>query len=168
MGVTSLFLGRTVRRGSVHSLGVRSPRRLSCLDITERVSDIVRNAGVSEGTCVVYCAHTTCTVLINEWENGILADLAASLERLIPSSAYYAHDDLDRRTQNLQANEPPNGSAHLAQLFLGGPSQTIPVSRGELLMGRWQRIIFVELDEPRDRIIHVQLLPAWVDPYRAD
>ena len=160
MVVRPLFSGRTIRSGSIHTLGVRADRRLGCVDITDRVGAIVESSGIPEGACVVYCAHTTSAVVINEWENGILEDTARALERLIPTNVYYAHDDMRRRSQNRQENEPPNGAAHIAQLLLGGTSQVVPISRGGLLMGRWQRIIFIDLDEPKERTLHVQLVPA--------
>lgn len=129
---------------------VRAEARGSFIDVTEELLRAIKDAGVTEGCAVAYCRHTTCGLLINEWEDGALDDLRRHLNELVPDG-YFAHDDLGRRTQNLVPNERANGRAHVTQMILGGTSHAIPVSAGEPLLGRWQRLIFVELDEPKDR-----------------
>jgi secondary thiamine-phosphate synthase enzyme len=124
---------------------------MECVDLTEDLVRAVKDSGVTEGCSVAFCAHTTCNLFINELEDGALADLQGRLDSLIPSRIYYAHDDLERRTQNLVPDERSNGRSHVIQMVLGGTSQTIPVSSGELVLGRWQRLLLLELDEPKDR-----------------
>jgi thiamine phosphate synthase YjbQ (UPF0047 family) len=76
------------------------------------------------------------------------------VEDLIPQGIYYAHDDLERRTQNLQeGHERANGRSHVTQMLLGGSSHAIPVAAGEPLLGRWQRLLLLELDEPKERTV---------------
>ena len=132
-------------------------RRVGFVDVTESLQRAIKDSAVTEGCAVVYCRHTTCGLLINEWEDGALEDLREHLERLIPANGYFRHDDLEVRTQNLQPGERANGWSHILQMLLGGTSQAIPVAAGEPLLGRWQRLIFVELDEPRERslLFHV-------------
>jgi secondary thiamine-phosphate synthase enzyme len=137
---------------------VRAESRLQCVDITDEVAGVVLGSGVGEGCCVVYCTHTTCAVLVNEWEDGALEDLARQLDLLFPPGAYYAHDDMTLRTQNVQPGERANGHSHLAQMVMGSTSQTVPVTRRELWLGRWQRIFLIELDEPKDRSLYVQVM----------
>ncbi len=109
---------------------------------------------MTDGCAVAFCAHTTCALLINEWEEGALSDLLHRLDSVVPADAYYAHDDFARRTQNLQeAHVRQNGQAHVTQMIVGGSSHAIPVADGEPLLGRWQRLILLELDEPKDRSI---------------
>ena len=136
---------------------VVADRRLGFVDVTESLQRAIKDSAVTEGCAVVYCRHTTCGLLINEWEDGALEDLRQHLERLIPVNGYFRHDDLEVRTQNLQPGERANGWSHVLQMVLGGTSHTIPVAAGEPLLGRWQRLIFVELDEPRERslLLHV-------------
>jgi secondary thiamine-phosphate synthase enzyme len=101
---------------------------------------------------VAFCAHTTCTLILNELEDGALDDLRRRLDQLVPADVYYGHDDLDRRRQNLEdGHERPNGRAHVMQMLLGGSSHSIPVVGGEPVLGRWQRLLLLELDEPRER-----------------
>ena len=64
---------------------------------------------------------------------------------------YYEHDDHELRTENLQEDEYVNGHAHCRQLLVGQPSVTIPIVDGEVILGQWQRVLFVELDQARKR-----------------
>jgi secondary thiamine-phosphate synthase enzyme len=122
-------------------------------DITEDVAGIVRESGVTDGICLVYSPHTTCCVRVNEFEAGMFDDFAAFLRRLVPHETYYAHDDWDRRTENIceEDMEAPNGHAHVMSMFLGSAGESIPVGDGELCMGQWQRVLFIELDRSRPR-----------------
>ncbi|HZA39172.1 MAG TPA: secondary thiamine-phosphate synthase enzyme YjbQ [Actinomycetota bacterium] len=130
---------------------VRAPAQMGSVDLTDDLLRAIKDSGVTEGCSVAFCAHTTCNLFINELEDGALTDLRTRLDHLVPGGIYYAHDDFDRRTQNLQPDERSNGRSHVIQMVLGGTSQSIPVSSGEPLLGRWQRLLLLELDEPKDR-----------------
>lgn len=132
---------------------VRAGSRFAFVDVTDELQRAVKDTGVTSGCAVVFCAHTTCALIINEWEDGALEDLVGRLEQLVPRDDYFAHDDLTRRTQNLVANERANGQAHVLQMIIGGTSHSIPVAGGEPLLGVWQRLFLLELDEPKDRSI---------------
>jgi secondary thiamine-phosphate synthase enzyme len=139
---------------------VRPPERNGFVDLTEELFRAVKDAGVTDGCAVVFCAHTTAALLINEWEDGALEDFRARLEALVPAEVPYAHDDLTRRTQNLEdTHERPNGRSHVGQMLLGQTSHAIPVVQGEPMLGRWQRLMLLELDEPkaagRNVVFHV-------------
>jgi len=132
-------------------LTVRADRSPGIVDITDVVARHVSRTAIVYGIAHVFCRHTTCGVLVNELEDGLAEDLAAAMARLVPER-YFAHDDMTRRTQNLQGpDERPNGSAHVKQMLFGATSQTIPVVDTSLALGRWQRLLFIELDEPRER-----------------
>jgi secondary thiamine-phosphate synthase enzyme len=132
---------------------LRTAGGLSVTDITDDVQEAVRQSGVTEGICNVYSPHTTCSVRVNEWERGFLEDFALLLKRLVPSEHYYAHDDWDRRTENVceEDMEIGNGHAHCMSMLLGPAGESIPVQGGELCLGQWQRVLFLELDRERDR-----------------
>ena len=137
---------------------VMATARLDFLDLTEELERAVKDSGVTDGCVVAFCAHTTAALLINEWEDGALQDFRARLEALIPDDVAYDHDDLERRTQNLQeGHERPNGRSHVAQMLMGGSSHARPVTGGKPMLGRWQRLMLIELDEPKERqvIFHV-------------
>lgn len=129
----------------------------SFCDLTDDLRRAVKDSGVVEGMALVFCAHTTCSLILNEWEDGVLEDLTRRLNRLVPADTYYAHDDMSRRTQNLQAEERVNGRAHVVQIMLGGSSQLVPISNGEPVLGTWQRLFLVELDDPKPRRVVFQL-----------
>ena len=140
-------------RSVTREIVVRAPERLTWVDLTDSIEAVVREAAIADGCVVAFCAHTTCSLVINESEDGVLEDLQHALEDLFPTGRYYAHDDMTRRTQNLVEEERRNGHAHIAQIVMGGSSHTIPVGDGSPLLGRWQRLLLVELDEPKDRVV---------------
>ena len=139
---------------------LRTEGGLSVRDITDDVVDAVRESGVRDGIVCVYSPHTTCCVRVNELENGFLEDFAGMLRRLVPSERYYAHDDWDRRTENIceEDMELGNGPAHCMSMLLGSAGEAIPVRDGELCLGTWQRVLFLELDRERDRRWIVQVV----------
>jgi secondary thiamine-phosphate synthase enzyme len=79
----------------------------------------------------------------------LVDDLIALLERLVPRGAGYAHDELHRRA-DAEPDERPNGHAH-AKAVLLRTAETLNVAGGQLQLGRFQRVLFVELDGPRQR-----------------
>jgi secondary thiamine-phosphate synthase enzyme len=139
-------------------LAVRAITRFEPVDITDDLERCVGDSGVHNGLAHVFCKHTTCGVLINELEDGLVEDLVRAMEALV-TQGYFAHDDLTRRTQNLQGpDEPPNGAAHVRQILFGSTSQSIPVIDGTLGLGRWQRVLFLELDDPRPRNLTITIM----------
>jgi len=145
-------------RSRTTTVEVTLPARYAYLDLTEELVRAVKDAGVTEGAAIAYCPHTTCALLVNEWEDGALEDFRERLRALVPDDAYYAHDDLGRRTQNLdEVEERRNGHAHVKAMLLSASSQAIPVSGGEPMLGRWQRLFLLELDDPKERrvVFHV-------------
>jgi secondary thiamine-phosphate synthase enzyme len=141
---------------------LRTAGGLTVTDITDEVQEAVHQSGVSNGICCVFSPHTTCSVRINEWERGFLEDFAAVLKRLVPAEHYYAHDDWDRRTENICPDdmEVGNGHSHCMSMLLGPAGESIPVQDGELCLGTWQRVLFLELDRERDRRWLVQVVGA--------
>lgn len=140
------------------SLMVTPPERYAFLDLTDDLRRAVKDAGITEGLVVAFCAHTTCALLINEWEDGALDDFRRHLTELVPhEGAYYRHDDFELRTQNLHADERKNGHAHVKAMLLSATSHAIPVADGEPSLGTWQRLLFFEMDEPKERTITLQV-----------
>jgi secondary thiamine-phosphate synthase enzyme len=141
---------------SSSAIVVRASERMGFVDLTDELVDAVAWSGVEDGFCLVFTTHTTCALMVNEWEDGAREDFVERLAALVPDDAYYAHDDLSRRTQNLVPDERSNGRSHVIHMLMGGTSQVIPVVEGRPAFGRWQRLILVELDEPKDRTILFQ------------
>jgi secondary thiamine-phosphate synthase enzyme len=128
------------------------------IDITDRLAELVRAAALDHGLLVVQTCHTTTGLMVNEAEPLFFEDLEARLACWAPLDLRYAHDDLSRRTVNLIGpRERRNGHAHCrAALFRS--SETLIVEHGRLLLGRWQRVVFVECDGPQRRTLAVQLV----------
>jgi secondary thiamine-phosphate synthase enzyme len=139
---------------------LRTRGGLEIRDITEEVRECVAESGVTDGIACVYSPHTTCMVRVNEFETGFLEDFVRLLRRLVPSEKYYAHDDWDRRTENVcpEDMEFGNGHSHCMAMLLGPAGESIPVQDGELCLGTWQRVLFIELDRSRDRRWLVQVV----------
>jgi secondary thiamine-phosphate synthase enzyme len=131
------------------------------VDMTDDLRDMVARSGVANGMALVYSPHTTCAVVINERESGFIQDFNEFLERTAPSEGpYYRHDDLSIRTEGLEddPHEFPNGHSHVRAAMLSSSSQTIPIVGGELLLGRYQKVFFCELDRGKERKVFMQVL----------
>ena len=141
------------------TLAFRTSAAREFLDVTEQVAAVVRRSKVSQGWVSVFSKHPTAAVVLNENEPLLLEDLGAMLERLSAAGGVYQHNDLGRRTGEMDPAECANGHAHCQHLLIGG-SENIPVADGRLDLGRWQRIFLLELDRPRDRQLVVQVFGA--------
>ncbi len=141
-------------KSSTTTLQVAVQERYAFLDLTDDLRRAIKDSGVTSGAVIAFCAHTTCALLINEWEDGAQADFRRHLTDLVPDyGRYYQHDDFEIRTQNLNPDERQNGHAHVKAMLLSATSHAIPVIDGEPGFGTWQRLIFFEMDEPKDRTI---------------
>jgi secondary thiamine-phosphate synthase enzyme len=118
------------------------------VDITSDIARIVQAAGVAHGTASVFVPGSTAAITTMEHEPGGVHDLRATLERLIPARGDYEHNRLNHDT---------NSHAHIRAAIVG-PSETIPVEAGRLLLGTWQAIVLLDFDDrPRDRTVIVSV-----------
>jgi secondary thiamine-phosphate synthase enzyme len=131
------------------SLRIVTTAPLEIVDLTPRLERLVVAARLDTGWVSVQSRHTTCGLAVNEHEPRLLGDLAALLERLAPRAAGYAHDALHLR-DDVPPDERPNGHAHAKALLLR-TGETLHVVGGRLMLGRWQRLLLLELDGPRER-----------------
>jgi secondary thiamine-phosphate synthase enzyme len=125
-------------------LTVSTDARLAVVDVTDAVREAVADAGVDEGerVCTVFVEHTTAGLVVNEAESRLLGDVESFLGDLVPDEGW-DHDSLDG-----------NADSHLRALLLGN-SVSVPVVDGDLALGRWQSVLLVECDGPRDRTLRV-------------
>ncbi len=142
---------------SAYSISLDSEKAPEFIDITDRVIAAVREANITMGIATVYSKHTTAAIKINELEPLLMEDLENLLEHIAPKDGTYRHNDFDVRTVNMNEEESPNGHSHCQHLALG-TSETIPIISGELQLGTYQRIFFIELDCPRPREAIVQVM----------
>jgi secondary thiamine-phosphate synthase enzyme len=118
-------------------------------DITNRVAAIVQSSGVTTGAVHVFNVGSTAAVGTIEFEPGLERDLPELLDRLIPPSRQYGHE---------QAWHDGNGHSHLQAAWLG-PSLWVPIAEGRIVLGTWQQIFHLECDvKPRRRRIVVTVM----------
>ncbi len=143
---------------SARSLTVRltTTRPTEFIDITDQLHRFVRDSGVGIGVLTLQTRHTTTAVVANEHEPLLLADFERLLERTVPARERYWHDEMALRP-GVDVDEPVNGHAHCRALLLPS-SISLTVIGGLLMLGRWQRVFFVELDGPRERECSAVLL----------
>lgn len=120
-------------------------------DITGEVRNAVRESGIREGMVNVFITGSTAAVTTIEFEDGVLHDLSGALARIAPDDIPYAHDS---------RWGDGNGRSHV-RASLVGPSLSIPVGGGEVMLGTWQQIVLLELDvrKGRTRSIVITVMP---------
>ena len=125
----------------IEQFSIQTSKRNEFIDITTQIQGLVE--GVSEGVATVYVPHTTTAVTINEnADPDVRRDILKKLEDLVPQRDNFRHME-------------GNSDAHIkASLF--GPSVSVIIKDGQLLLGTWQSIFFCEFDGPRRRKFYVQ------------
>ncbi len=143
---------------------------ISLHDITPQIRHAIQEAGVQEGWVNVVSRHTTTAVTLNECESRLMDDVRQFLLRVAPPHHPYLHNDIhlrpatedDKRRvgdwdlDEWRAQEPKNCHSHLLSMLLGN-TLMLPVSGGKLMIGRWQSVMMVELDGPRERTVGIQV-----------
>jgi secondary thiamine-phosphate synthase enzyme len=128
-------------------LRVHTGRLKEVVDLTDQIGSLIGRAQIADGLCTVFVTHTTAAVTTGEIGEGTEQDFLEVVEHMIP------------RIRFRHAHDPSHAWSHMAASLLG-PSLTIPVSGGKLILGTWQSIMLVELDGPRERQVHVTVVPA--------
>ncbi|KAG2480688.1 MAG: hypothetical protein NPMRth3_310005 [Nitrosopumilales archaeon] len=119
------------------------------IDITEQVADAISESGISNGTITVFVSGSTGAITTIEYEPGLVKDFPEMLSRVAPDDINYEHE---------QRWHDGNGRSHV-KASLVGPSLTIPFKDGQLLLGTWQQIVFLELDtRARTRTLVLQII----------
>ena len=123
------------------------------IDLTDGLASALRSAGVSDGVVTVFVTGSTAAITTMEHEPGGVEDLGEAIERLVPrrrpEGGDYAHN---------ARNHDDNAHAHLRASLLG-PSLSIPLVRGGLVLGTWQQVVLIDFDDrPRERSVHVQIV----------
>ncbi len=136
-------------------IAVESSDKTDFIDVTDKVGEIVSSSGIKNGIANIYTTHTTTSIRINENEAGLIEDIKRFLEKKAPPFKSYMHDNIEKR-HDVPVDEPANAHSHLKAIIMGA-SESIPVIGSSLVLGRWQRIFFVDLDGPRKRrmLVHV-------------
>lgn len=128
----------------LNRLSIRTHSRSELMDITPLVRDMVHKSKIENGVCYVFVPHTTAGITINEnADPSVRQDILAELDKLVPWQGDYSHLE-------------GNAAAHI-KASLVGSSETIPVEKGDLVLGTWQGVFFAEFDGPRRREVWIKI-----------
>jgi secondary thiamine-phosphate synthase enzyme len=115
------------------------------IDITDEVRNALKESGVNEGMCIVYCPHTTAGITINEnADRDVASDIMHGLDIAFSEREDYKHCE-------------GNSAAHIKSTVVGN-EKTIIISKGRPVLGTWQGIFFCEFDGPRRRTFFVKVM----------
>ena len=127
------------------------------IDITDEVKNFLKESEIKNGLVNIQVLHTTAGLIFNENEPLLIEDIKLHLERTAPRDLKYNHDDFGRRKVNLCDDECVNGHSHCKAIHLP-VNITINLINGEVQLGQWQRILFIELDKARKRRVQIQII----------
>ncbi|MEM2192039.1 MAG: secondary thiamine-phosphate synthase enzyme YjbQ [Candidatus Hadarchaeales archaeon] len=120
--------------------------RREIVDLTDRITEIVKESKIKNGILLVQLPHATASIVLNEGEKGLEQDILEKLDDLVPVRGNYHHDMID-----------DNAHAHIKAAILGS-SKVLPIVDGEILRGAWQNFLVVEEDGPRTRRVVVFMI----------
>lgn len=131
------------------SISLSTKGNADIYDITDQITNAVSNSGLASGIATVFCPSSTSALTTIEFESGAITDLRRLFDEIIPSNRAYAHNE---------RWHDGNGHSHVRAALLG-PSITVPFVGGQLTLGTWQQVIYVDFDNrPRQRQLIVQLI----------
>lgn len=133
---------------------IETGKEISIHNLTPQIEEILNDTGITNGQVTVFSRHTTTALAINEYEVRLLEDIKVYLNKLVPPSAKYLHNDLHLR--DVPPDEPINAHSHLMSMMLNN-SEVIPIIEGKLALGTWQSVLFLDLDGPRKRNVLIQI-----------
>jgi secondary thiamine-phosphate synthase enzyme len=136
----------------LETLALTTTEKQQLINITSQVKEAVTDSGIKNGFVGLFSQHTTAALMVSEFQNALLDDIAAFLRRVVEDDVAYKHNspqfsDCDRK----------NAASHLRSMLFNN-SVVLPVSDGELVLGQFQSVILAEMDGPRSRSLKVQFL----------
>ncbi len=119
------------------TITLRTRGNTEVLDLTESVSDIVRESGIATGQLTLMVTGSTAAITTTEFEPGLVErDLAVALEGIAPEDGYYLHEE---------TWGDDNGHSHVRASLIG-PSLALPVVEGRIPLGTWQQVVLIDMD----------------------
>jgi secondary thiamine-phosphate synthase enzyme len=131
---------------------LQTEKKQELIDLTALLNETIRNSGVRNGLAGVYSQHTTAALLVGECQSALVDDVLDFLTRIVDDGLNYKHN-----CPELSDCERKNAASHLRGLLLNH-SVMVPVMDGKPVLGQFQSILFAELDGPRQRSVHIQLV----------
>jgi len=127
------------------TLDVKTTKEEQMIDITEMVSEVLKESKITKGTLRLFVPHTTAAITINEnTDPNVKKDMLFSLRRTFPIEKEFLHFE-------------GNSHAHIKSSVIGN-DQTVFIENNDLVLGRWQALFFCEFDGPRHRKLNLQFV----------
>ncbi len=136
---------------------IQTKEQFDIIDLTEEIKSFIKEKDIKNGLINIQSLHTTTSVFVQEKEPLLLQDIKKYLERIVPQSINYNHDDFSVRTVNICEDECRNGHSHCKALNLP-TSVTLNLIDSKIQLGKWQSILFIELDKTRERKVQIQII----------
>jgi secondary thiamine-phosphate synthase enzyme len=133
------------------TITVKTHERTDLVNLSDDIREFVKSTGVQDGYVQVSSLHTTAGLIVNEWQDALLADIKTTVEGMVPRDSYYKHNDPE-----FSDCDRHNADSHLRIVVLGH-SLSVPIDQGELVLGRWQSVILTEFDGPNQRKVYMQV-----------
>jgi secondary thiamine-phosphate synthase enzyme len=131
------------------TIRIKSRGENDIIDITEQTSEAIRQSKVKNGIVTLFVSGSTAAITTIEYEPGLRYDFPKMLSRVAPKDIEYKHDN---------AWHDGNGHSHVRASLIG-PSLTIPFTNGNLMLGTWQQVVFLEMDtSSRERNVILQII----------
>ncbi len=143
------------------TITIQTTKLFDVSDLTDQVSEFLKSINAQDGLVNIFTQHTTTAIKINEKEDGFFADMNGVLfTDIAPINRAWNHNDAEERDPATMCGTDGclNGHSHVAQMLVGATSETIPVVKGSMQLGTWQRILFFEMDRPRERKVVISFL----------
>jgi secondary thiamine-phosphate synthase enzyme len=134
------------------TVNIQTEQKQQLIDLTPLVYETIRASGIRDGIVGIYSQHTTASLLVGESQSALVDDVLDFLARVVDDGLTYKHN-----CPELSDCERKNATSHLRSLLLNH-SVTIPIMNGKPVLGQFQSVLFAELDGPRVRSVHVQLV----------
>jgi len=129
----------------MEELIIHTKKEKEVVDITDEVKALVKERGAKEGVCSLFLTHTSAALTTADLDEGTNLDMLDAFEEVVPQLAY-------RHPHN-----PGHVKYHILSSIIG-PSLTIPIEKGELVLGPWQKIVLIEFGGPRERTVAVNFI----------
>ena len=127
------------------------------IDVTDEIKKFVKESRIKDGLVNIQLLHTSAGLIVNENEPLLIEDFKKNLEKTASKDLEYKHDNLDERTVNICEEECINGHSHCKAIHLL-INATLNLIGGKVQLGRWQRVLLVELDHSRNRKVQIQIV----------
>ena len=134
------------------TVNIQTEKKQQLIDLTSLLNDTIRASGVRDGLVGVYSQHTTAALLVGECQAALVDDVLDFLTRVVDDGLNYKHN-----CPELSDCERKNAASHLRSMLLNH-SVMVPIMNGKPVLGQFQSVLLAELDGPRVRSVHVQLV----------